>query len=71
MIRVGAHILEARRLHDRKASAKALWPWVTALLTQLRIPDRRSGPGTSRTSGAGGCCSGRRSPARLPTTPPC
>jgi peptide/nickel transport system ATP-binding protein len=39
VMRVGAHILEARQLHDRKASARALWPWVTALLTQLRIPE--------------------------------
>ena len=39
VMRVGAHILEARQLHDPQASSKTLWPWVTALLTQLRIPD--------------------------------
>jgi peptide/nickel transport system ATP-binding protein len=39
VMRVGSHILEARQLHDRKTSARALWPWVTTLLTQLRIPD--------------------------------
>jgi peptide/nickel transport system ATP-binding protein len=39
VMRVGAHILEARQLHDRHASAKMLWPWATELLTQLRIPE--------------------------------
>jgi oligopeptide/dipeptide ABC transporter ATP-binding protein len=39
VMRVGAHILEARRLHDRSRSARALWPWATGLLDALHIPE--------------------------------
>lgn len=39
VMRVGAHILEARRMHDRHQSARALWPWAMQLLDALHIPE--------------------------------
>jgi oligopeptide/dipeptide ABC transporter ATP-binding protein len=39
VMRVGAHIIEARRLHDRRVPASGLWEWVTGLLGELRIAD--------------------------------
>jgi len=39
VMRVGAHIMEARQLHQQRAPSATLWTWVTELLTQLRIPD--------------------------------
>ncbi len=39
VMRVGAHVIEARRLHDRTSSERALWPWAARLLDSLRIPE--------------------------------
>jgi peptide/nickel transport system ATP-binding protein len=39
VMRVGAHIVEARRLHDRSRPARALWPWVVGLLADLQISE--------------------------------
>jgi oligopeptide/dipeptide ABC transporter ATP-binding protein len=39
VMRVGAHILEARWLHDQSQPTRTLWPWATRLLEQLRIPE--------------------------------
>ncbi|MGH2351980.1 MAG: ABC transporter ATP-binding protein, partial [Chloroflexota bacterium] len=39
VMRVGAHIVEARRLHDRTEPARRLWPWAVRLLDDLRIPE--------------------------------
>ena len=39
VMRVGAHVVEARRLHNPRAPARRLWPWVVGLLEDLRIPE--------------------------------
>ena len=38
VLRVGEHVVEARRLHDRRRSGRDLWPWAVGLLEGLRIP---------------------------------
>lgn len=37
--RVGAHVVEARRLHNRQVPARQLWSWASRLLDELRIVD--------------------------------
>ena len=39
VMRVGAHVVEARRLHNRQTAGKALWDWTVGLLRELRIPE--------------------------------
>lgn len=44
VMRVGAHVIEARRLHHRRLPAGGLWGWAVGLLRDLRIaePERRA-----------------------------
>ncbi|HEV2126647.1 MAG TPA: ABC transporter ATP-binding protein [Chloroflexota bacterium] len=37
--RVGSHVIEARRLHDRHMPAGRLWSWAAKLLSELQIVD--------------------------------
>jgi oligopeptide/dipeptide ABC transporter ATP-binding protein len=39
VMRVGAHVVEARRLHSRQTAGKTLWDWTVGLLRELRIPE--------------------------------
>ncbi|HVG99075.1 MAG TPA: ABC transporter ATP-binding protein [Chloroflexota bacterium] len=39
VMRVGEHVVEARRLHSRQAAGQALWDWTVGLLRELRIPE--------------------------------
>ncbi|HEX2038070.1 MAG TPA: ABC transporter ATP-binding protein [Chloroflexota bacterium] len=37
VLRVGAHVVEARRLHDARPPAGGFWTWAVGLLRELRI----------------------------------